>query len=139
LTIGLEKLAGRAEAGDRWLVQKLVSGKLELYVGFLRHPALGAFLGLGRGGGHIEDLEPPIWLSLPASAAAFEAFLRRPWFVPELGGVAGPGFEALTALVSAMAALDRAAPGLVMAEVNPAVWDPEHGTLWLVDARWQMG
>ena len=40
-------------------------------------------------------------------------------------------------LASGMARLAAEAPEAAMAEINPAVWEPETGTLWIVDARWE--
>jgi len=133
LEAALTGLGGRAGDG-RWLLQRAVSGSLELYAGYLRHPLLGPFVSLGLGGTGMESGLPPAWLALPATRATAERFLRS---APVPGGGSGPLAEALAALVSRLAAL-AAAEEVAMAEVNPALWDPHTETLFPVDCRWQV-
>ncbi len=87
----LDRLRAQERAGDRWLVQRLVPRGFEIYASFLRHPELGPFVGLARGGSAVERGAPPVWLSLPASAAQAEAFFARASFLRELGEADDPG------------------------------------------------
>ncbi len=134
---GIDALASREREGDRWLVQKLAPPGPEVFAAFLRHPGLGAFVGLARGGSAVERGEPPAWLSLPTGAPQAEAFFRHARFLAELGKAGDPAVSAVRSLVEALARLAAEAPAVAMAEVNPAIWDRETGTLWVVDARWQ--
>jgi len=133
---GLDALAARERDGDRWLVQRLVPRGPEVFAAFLRHPELGPFLGLARGGSAVERGEPPVWLSLPADLPWAASFFDRVGFLRELPEA---GADAVRELARGMARLATEAPEVTMAEVNPAVFDPESGFLWLVDARWQAG
>jgi acyl-CoA synthetase (NDP forming) len=133
---GLDLLAARARDDDRWLVQRLVPHGTEVFAAFLRHPELGPFLGLARGGSAVERGEPPVWLSLPTDLPRAHRFLDRVGFLRELPE---EGVDAVHELARGMARLAAEAPDAVVAEVNPAVWERETGTLWIVDARWQTG
>ncbi len=133
----LDRLAARAREGDRWLIQRMVPRGTELFAAFLRHPDLGPFVGLARGGSAVERGAPPAWLSLPADAGRAGAFFARVRLLEELGGPDSPAGRAARALVTGLARLAAEAPEAAMAEVNPAVWDPDTGALWIVDARWQ--
>ena len=106
----LNRLHERERAGDRWLVQRLVPRGFEIYASFLRHPELGPFVGLARGGSAVERGAPPVWLSLPASAEQAEAFFARAPFLRELGEADDPGPAAARALVAALARLAEDAP-----------------------------
>ncbi len=134
----LNRLRTLERGGDRWLVQRLVPRGFEIYASFLRHPELGPFVGLARGGSAVERGAPPVWLSLPASAGQAEAFFVRATFLRELGEADDPGPAAARALVAALARLAGDAPEATMAEVNPAIWDPDAERLVLVDVRWQL-
>ncbi len=134
LETGLGALAARERAGDRWLIQRLVPRGPEVFIAFLRHPDLGPFLGLARGGSAVERGAPPVWLSLPADLPRARRFFEGSGFLREIGE---GGAEAVRDLASGMARLAAEAPEAAMAEINPAVWEPETGTLWIVDARWE--
>ena len=87
----LDDLDRRFREGDRWLVQRLVPRGVEVFVSFLRHPDLGCFVGLGRGGSAVERGEPPRWLSLPAHAEQAEDFLAGSLPPPRAGRAGGAG------------------------------------------------
>ena len=137
LAPALARLRARFHPGDRWLLQRLVPRGPEVFASFLRHPDLGPFVGLGRGGSAVERGEPPKWLSLPAGEKQAAEFFNDVPLLRELGEKGDPAVRAVTTLVTALARLAEAAPEVQVAEVNPAVWDPDAGVLWLVDARWQ--
>ena len=120
-------------AKGRWLLQQAVRRGPEIYVGFLRHPRLGAFVGFGPGGAapHPDAIA---WIALPAPPQHIETAVQKSRAVMWLGNAAG---QALTSLVTAMASLEERGPMIKMAEVNPAIWDAEAGRFWMVDVRWQ--
>ena len=137
LAEALDSLAARSRDGDRWLVQRLVPRGVEVFASFLRHPDLGCFVGVGRGGSAVERGEPPRWLALPALASRAEDLFAGSYLLRELGDPGEPAAQAVRALVEGLAALATEAPEVQVAEVNPAIWDPDAGVLWLVDVRWQ--
>jgi len=123
----------RCPSNGRWLVQEAVPRGPEFYVGFLRHPRLGAFVGFGPGGG------TPIpnaitWIGLPEYGDEIREIVgtspAATWLGPDAVGTLG-------LLVEAMASLETRGPMIQMAEVNPAIWDVAWEQLWLVDVRWQ--
>ena len=115
----------------RWLVQEAVRPGPEIYVGFLRHPRLGSFVGFGPGGASVTSANVT-WLALPATHIA--STLHHSAAATWLGKDAA---HALASLVERMASLDEQGPMIRMAEVNPAIWDAEAKKLWLVDLRWE--
>jgi acetyltransferase len=133
----IARLEARAPADGAWLVQSRIPAGTEVYVGYLRHPHLGSFLSLGRGGSGVESGDPPGWLALPAPQSLARGFVRGPWVPEELRRAGEPALARVGLLLERLAGFaadERAA----MAEVNPAIWDPEAGVLWLVDCRWQV-
>jgi acyl-CoA synthetase (NDP forming) len=133
----LHRLESIAPADARWLLQRRVPPGPEIYVGFLRHPRLGSFVGFAPGGRGVEGGNEATWISIPATTERAMATLRGSSAAMLLGGSKGAGMEVLTSLVGTFARLEDAAHHVVMAEVNPAIWDGE--LLWLVDCRWSPG
>jgi acyl-CoA synthetase (NDP forming) len=123
----------RCPSDGRWLIQEAVRPGPEIYVGFLRHPRLGAFVGFGPGGATAES-SAITWLALPAHPKDLDAAVHESPAATWLGKDAA---GALASLVEAMASLESRGPMIAMAEVNPAIWDAEAKRLWLVDIRWQ--
>jgi acyl-CoA synthetase (NDP forming) len=117
----------------RWLLQEAVGRGPELYVGFLRHPRLGAFVGFGPGGTTPKP-SAITWIALPADERDLSLAIENSPVATWLGRNAA---DALTSLVFAMSSLNERGPMIKMAEVNPAIWDAATPCLWLVDIRWQ--
>jgi len=115
----------------RWLLQEEVRPGPEIYVGFLRHPRLGAFVGFGPGGATPKP-SAVTWIALPANEQELSITIQESPVATWLGIDAA---RALTSLVAAMASLEARGPMIKMAEVNPAILDGAH--LWMVDVRWQ--
>ena len=115
----------------RWLLQEAVRPGPEIYVGFLRHPRLGAFVGFGPGGATPKP-SAITWIALPADEQELSRAIEESPVATWLGIHAA---RALASLVAAMASLEARGPMIKMAEVNPAILDGAH--LWMVDVRWQ--
>ena len=123
----------RCPSDGRWLLQESVRRGPEIYVGFLRHPRLGAFVGFGPGGA-TPAASTITWIALPAPEVEIADRTQQSPAATWLGETAT---VALSSLVNAIASLEARGPMIAMAEVNPAIWDEEGATLWMVDVRWQ--
>ena len=135
LPTALAELRSRCPQGGRWLFQKAVRRGPEIYVGFLRHPRLGAFVGFGPGGA-VPDAASIRWIALPLKPERIEAAVTESTTASWLGKQAT---DAIASLVKRLATLEQRGEFIAMAEVNPAIWDAEEAVLWIVDARWQAG
>lgn len=132
----LERMAGEVEtrAGVRpkqFLVQEMVSGGVELILGFHRDP-LGCAILLGMGGVTAELLKDTTLRMLPPtglSRAEAESLVRELKTWPLLDGFRGRPVCDVHALVSAIVAFSRMAAALgdrlVEAEINPVFVLPQ--------------
>jgi acyl-CoA synthetase (NDP forming) len=115
------RAAGIAPEG--FLVQEMVSGGIELILGFHRDPQLGPALLLGMGGVTAELFQDTTMRLLPVGPAEAQAMVRELKTWPLLDGYRGRPRADVAALVDAIVAFSRMAMALgerlVEAEINP--------------------
>ena len=127
-TIGpaLETMCDRVRGADRFLVQEMVSGGLEMILGCRRDP-LGSVLLLGMGGVTAELIGDTALRLVPAgrplTLPQAHAMMRELRLWPLLDGYRGSAQRDTAALAAAIVAFSRllAAHGerLIEAEINP--------------------
>lgn len=132
-----------APRGEGCLIQPMITG-LEVLVGAVRDPALGAFVVVAPGGVHAELYGGHAMRPAPVSPVEAEAMLADvPALDARLRGFRGAGSAdrgALAEVVSRVSAL-AAALGSRLAELdlNPVVVGPEGAGAIVVDARIILG
>lgn len=110
-------------APDGFLVQEMVTGGVELILGFHRDPQLGPALLLGMGGVTAELFQDTTMRLLPVGPVEAQAMVRALKTWPLLDGYRGRPRADVAALVDAIVAFSRMAMALgdrlLEAEINP--------------------
>jgi acetyltransferase len=111
------------------LVQQMVEGPLEIFVGMTRDPVFGPVVVVGIGGIYVEIIKETVLRLAPVDAAAATEMLRAAKFFPLLDGARGrPRLDvaALAAILSGVSELACAERAVASLDLNPIILR-EHG------------
>ena len=132
--------AGRRRPGSvirGVLVQKMLTGGLEVLVGVSRDPVFGPVLTFGLGGIWVEIMKDVSLRVLPVNLNDIREMISEIKSYPLLAGARGRPPADLQAMVKAMAGVARLAadwPEMAELDINPLMVMPEGQGAWVVDA-----
>ena len=104
------------------LIQQMVDGALEIFVGMKRDAVFGPVIVVGIGGIYVEIIRETIMRPAPVDREAAESLLRGARFFPLLDGARGrPKLDvrALAQIVSSVSDLALEEPKLASLDLNP--------------------
>lgn len=139
-----EEVARRAPGAsvEGALVQPLVTGGVDVFLGAARDPAFGPYLLLGLGGIFVEVLDDVAAIAWPATADDVRAAAETLRGAALLRGVRGrppADVDALAALALALGRFMEASPDVVEVDLNPVCVRPAGGGALPLDARIVLG
>jgi acyl-CoA synthetase (NDP forming) len=108
------------------LVQKMVSGPLEVFVGMKRDPVFGPVIVVGLGGIYVEVFRETVMRLAPCDATEATQLLESSKFHPLLAGARGKAkldVAALAALIANVSALALDEPAIESLDLNPVIVD----------------
>lgn len=120
------------------LVEKMVTGGIEMIVGVRRDPNLGPVLLLGLGGIYVEVFRIYVLRVLPLGADDLRQMITEADFYPVIGGARGRPRADLDALVSLLLQLSTYIVGegrdIVELDLNPVLVRPAGSGVFVLDA-----
>ncbi len=133
---------GLREKMDGAIVQEMVTGGVESYVGMTQAPGFGALLGFGSGGVNVELWKDVVFRVHPLTEVDAREMLEKIRGKPLLDGFRGAAPADKDALVDAILRVDRMVgdnPEIQELDINPLFALPPGLGVFAIDARIRIG
>jgi acyl-CoA synthetase (NDP forming) len=122
------------------LVQRMVSGPIEIFAGMKRDPVFGPVIVVGLGGIYVEILRETVMKLAPFDAGAARALLEGAKFHPLLAGARGKAtldIDGLARIVAGLSQLAVDEPAIESIDLNPIIL--REGSAVVVDFKFALG